>query len=85
MDNQALEELIRAGRNIQALVLIREQFGCSLVEAVEVLDRHHQRLRAEQPNEQPNQRAAADNRGPRHQVEEEAQAVDQRPGLTRNA
>jgi hypothetical protein len=35
---------------------------------------------AEQPSEQPNRRAAADNCGPRHRVEQEDQAADQRPG-----
>jgi hypothetical protein len=47
VDNQNLEELIRAGRNIQALALIREQSGCGLIEAIDVLSEHHLRLRAE--------------------------------------
>ncbi|WP_433535049.1 hypothetical protein ACQPZK_23450 [Micromonospora sp. CA-249363] len=47
MDNQNLDELIRAGRNIQALALIREQSGCGLIEAIDVLSEHHLRLRAE--------------------------------------
>lgn len=47
MDNQNLDELIRAGRNIQALALIREQFGCDLREAIDLLSEHHSRLTAE--------------------------------------
>ncbi|MEW2331163.1 hypothetical protein AB0880_25555 [Micromonospora chersina] len=78
MNNRDLEELIRAGRNIQALVLIREKLGCGLVEAIDVLDGHHQRLKAEQPIEQPNQRPPADGDGPGHQVGQWDQAVDQR-------
>ncbi|MEU8409352.1 hypothetical protein AB0C19_24415 [Micromonospora sp. NPDC048842] len=68
MDNQNLDELIRAGRNIQALAVIREQFGCSLTEAIDVLSEHHLRLKAEQPSEQPNQRSSTDDDEPGHQV-----------------
>ncbi|MGW3858395.1 hypothetical protein [Micromonospora arida] len=68
MDNQNLDEMIRAGRNIQALALIREQFGCSLTEAIDVLSERHLRLKAEQPSEQPNQRSSTDDGGPGHQV-----------------
>jgi hypothetical protein len=54
--------------------LIRERFGCSLVEAIDVLDGHHHRLKAEQPN----RRSSADDGGPGHQVAQEDQAVHQR-------
>ncbi|MBM0231586.1 hypothetical protein JNW91_06740 [Micromonospora sp. STR1_7] len=78
MDSQNLDDLIQAGCNIQALALIREQFGCSLTEAVDLLNEHHVRLKAEQPTEQPNQRSSADDGGPGHHVGHEDQAVDQR-------
>ncbi|MET8529412.1 hypothetical protein [Micromonospora sp. NPDC005172] len=66
MDNQNLDELSGAGRNIQALAMIHEQFGCSLREAIDVLSEHHSRLRSER--EQPNQRSSTDDDGPGHQV-----------------
>ncbi|OKI64374.1 hypothetical protein [Micromonospora sp. CB01531] len=78
MDNRDLDELVRAGRNIQALALIREQLGCSLQEAIDVLNEHHLRLKAEQPHKQPNQRSSADDDGPGRQVGREDQPVDQR-------
>ncbi|MET8838390.1 hypothetical protein ABZV78_31440 [Micromonospora sp. NPDC004540] len=78
MASQNLDELIRAGCNIQALALIREQLGCSLTEAVDVLNEHHVRLKAEQPIEQPSQRSSAFDGGPGHHMGHEDQVVDQR-------
>ncbi|MFI7577418.1 hypothetical protein [Micromonospora sp. NPDC049497] len=80
MVNAAIEESVRTGRNVQALVLIREQLGCSLVEAVDVLDGVYRRLEAEQPSEQPNWRAAADEHGRGQPRRAEDQAADQCPG-----
>ena len=85
MENRNLDELIRARRNIQALALIREQLGCSLTEAIEVLNERHVRLKVEQPNEQPSQRSSADDDGPGHQVGTRTTRWTSARGLTRNA
>lgn len=60
VSNDNLDELIRSGRNIQALAVIREQLGCGLTEAVDVLNELHVRLKAERPDDPPHQRPSTD-------------------------